>query len=181
MSKQKPDNIQTSPNIQDLFCSYYTFIKHCYELFLPQSLNIILLRFYKFKQTYVFVIVTFKMTHQNPLNPTELNHSFGVSWFFCSRLLSRGHLITIGKTIFKWLLKKQDNKENMIFTINTKTIGKNLLHRNQITSYTFCLQERWPLVLVSLFDSLALCLRCIFKFKSSLVEKLECVTISTWF
>lgn len=178
MSKQKPDNIQ-SPNMQDLFCSYDTFIKHCYELFLSQGLNIILLRFYKLKQTYVFVIVTFKLTHQNPLDPTKLDHSFGVSWFFCSRLLSRGHLITIGKTILKWLLKKQDNKENIIFTINTKTIGKNLLHRNRIT---FCLQERWPLVLVPLCDSLALalCLCSIFKFKSSLITTLQCATISTW-
>lgn len=111
----------------------------------------------------VFVIVTFKPTHQNPFNPTKLDHSFGVSWFFCSRLLSRGHLITIGKTIFKWLLKKtrQQRKHDLY-----NKHKNNLLHRNQIT---FCLEERWPFVLVPLFDSLALCLRSIFKSKSSLV------------
>lgn len=47
-------------------------------------------------------------THQHPLYPSELDHSFGIGRFFCRSLLGRGQLLTIGETIFKRFLNKRN-------------------------------------------------------------------------
>lgn len=52
------------------------------------------------------------VTYQNSLDPTELDHSFGLGGLLGCRLLSRRHIIAVGKTILKWLL---ENKPKMTF------------------------------------------------------------------
>lgn len=51
-------------------------------------------------------------TYQNSLDPTELDHSFGLGSLLGCGLLSRRHIIAVGKTILERLL---ENKPKMIF------------------------------------------------------------------
>lgn len=69
-------------------------------------------------------------THQHPLYPSELDHSFGVGWFFCRSLLGRGQLLAIGETIFKWLL----NKINIALGQN-KTAARDIQEPSQMEKW----------------------------------------------
>lgn len=67
----------------------------------------------------------FKATYQNPLNPTKLDHSFGLCCLFSSSLFSRCQLITIRKAILKRLLRTIN-----VFTLlnKIKTIVQSFLY-----------------------------------------------------
>lgn len=47
-------------------------------------------------------------THQNPLYPAELDHSFGLGRLFGRSLLGRGQLLPVGETIFEWFLERRE-------------------------------------------------------------------------
>lgn len=55
-----------------------------------------------------------KVTYQDPLDPTKLDHSFGLGGLLGGGLLGRRHLVTVGEPIFKRLL---ESKATVVFTV----------------------------------------------------------------
>lgn len=47
------------------------------------------------------------VTYQNSLDPTKLDHSFGLGGLLGCGLLSGRHIVTVGKAILKWLLENK--------------------------------------------------------------------------
>ena len=61
-----------------------------------------------YKNLYISIVA-----YQHSLNPAKFDHSFRLCCFLCSSFLSRGELITVGKPIFKWLLKRRKIKSHL--------------------------------------------------------------------
>lgn len=47
-------------------------------------------------------------THQHPLYPAELDHSFGLGRVLCRGLLGRGQLLAVGEAVFEGFLTKSN-------------------------------------------------------------------------